>query len=208
MKDFLDFELRPLLKDMQSAGVEMGDFEEYLWNRHAEERNRQVAKVNPDMKDGVPGSRPPTPAPIWPVFRLKPRPSTSNWRSGLMQSAAAVKESLSALGWKRRRRSTPGTAPINTTSRCSARMLILATLVQAGVQRARQCHEAGDGFRPQGGRYYRQPDHAARTQHRPGREEPRQQRAARLAVQNPNPEFWQVDQAPKERVVEERPSIP
>ena len=25
-----------------------------------------------------------------------------------------------------------------------------------------------------------------------------------LAVQNPNPEFWQVDQAPKERVVEEK----
>ena len=55
VKDFLDNELRPLLKEIQEHGVEMGDFEEYLWNRHAEERNKQIAKINEDMPDGGSG---------------------------------------------------------------------------------------------------------------------------------------------------------
>lgn len=54
-KQFLGDELRPLLQDMQSRGVGMADFEEYLHNRHAEERNQQIAKVNPGMPDGGSG---------------------------------------------------------------------------------------------------------------------------------------------------------
>jgi hypothetical protein len=54
-KDFLDFELRPLLTEMQARGVTLADFETYLHNRHAEERNVQIAKVNPDMPDGGSG---------------------------------------------------------------------------------------------------------------------------------------------------------
>lgn len=55
VKDFLDFELKPLINDMRMRGVEMADFEEYLWNRHAEERNKQIAKINDDMPDGGSG---------------------------------------------------------------------------------------------------------------------------------------------------------
>ena len=55
VKDFLDLELRPLLKAMEAEKVDMGDFEEYLWNRHAEERNIQIAKINDDMPDGGSG---------------------------------------------------------------------------------------------------------------------------------------------------------
>ncbi|MBL8440234.1 MAG: hypothetical protein JNK96_03355, partial [Betaproteobacteria bacterium] len=55
VKDFLDLELRPLIAEMRMRGVGMADFEEYLWNRHAEERNAQIAKINPQMPDGGSG---------------------------------------------------------------------------------------------------------------------------------------------------------
>lgn len=54
-KDFLTDELKPLLQMMQAAGVSLKDFETYLHNRHAEERNAQVAKINKDMPDGGSG---------------------------------------------------------------------------------------------------------------------------------------------------------
>lgn len=54
-QDFLDFELRPLLREMQARGVSMEEFETYLHNRHAQERNEQIAKVNDDMPDGGSG---------------------------------------------------------------------------------------------------------------------------------------------------------
>lgn len=54
-KDFLSNELRPLLQDLQSRGVTIAEFEEFLQNRHAEERNNQIAKVNPAMPDAGSG---------------------------------------------------------------------------------------------------------------------------------------------------------
>lgn len=54
-KEFLEKSIRPLLTDMQSRGIDISDFEEYLHNRHAERRNVQVAKVNPTMQDGGSG---------------------------------------------------------------------------------------------------------------------------------------------------------
>lgn len=55
VEDFLHNELRPLLTEMQARGVSMSQLEEYLHNRHAEERNVQIAKVNKDMPDGGSG---------------------------------------------------------------------------------------------------------------------------------------------------------
>jgi hypothetical protein len=54
-QDFIKNELDPLIEDMRMRGVKMADFEEYLWMRHAEERNKQIAKVNPEMPDGGSG---------------------------------------------------------------------------------------------------------------------------------------------------------
>lgn len=54
-QQFLNDELNPLLADMKARGVTVDEFEEFLWNRHAEERNRQIAKVNPAMRDGGSG---------------------------------------------------------------------------------------------------------------------------------------------------------
>lgn len=54
-KDFVRNELDPLINEMRMRGVAMADFEEYLWMRHAEERNTQIAKVNPEMEDGGSG---------------------------------------------------------------------------------------------------------------------------------------------------------
>lgn len=53
--DFQESELRPLMQEMRLRGVEITEFEEYLHNRHAEERNNQIAKVNPAMPDGGSG---------------------------------------------------------------------------------------------------------------------------------------------------------
>jgi hypothetical protein len=55
VNDFLSDELKPLMQDMQMRGVTMPEFEEYLHMRHAEERNNQISKVNPDMADGGAG---------------------------------------------------------------------------------------------------------------------------------------------------------
>ncbi|SEL25652.1 LPD38 domain-containing protein [Nitrosovibrio tenuis] len=57
VKEFIDTELDPLIKIMRINGVKLADFEEYLWARHAEERNKQIAKINPDpdMQDGGSG---------------------------------------------------------------------------------------------------------------------------------------------------------
>jgi hypothetical protein len=53
--DFLKKELRPLMQDMSARGVNIQDFEEYLHNRHAEDYNKHVAKINPKMPDGGSG---------------------------------------------------------------------------------------------------------------------------------------------------------
>ena len=52
---FAQKELKPLLNDMQLRGVTIPELETYLHNRHAEERNKQVAKINPTMQDGGSG---------------------------------------------------------------------------------------------------------------------------------------------------------
>jgi len=50
-KRFLQNELEPLFKEMGRLDVNIPDFEEYLHNRHAQERNEQIATVNPGMPD-------------------------------------------------------------------------------------------------------------------------------------------------------------
>lgn len=54
-RDFMKNELRPLLQEMDRMGVTTDELEEYLHNVHAEERNEQIAKVNPNMPDGGSG---------------------------------------------------------------------------------------------------------------------------------------------------------
>lgn len=55
VQDFASQELKPLIQELKARNVELEDFEEYLHNRHAEERNVQVAKINPAMPDGGSG---------------------------------------------------------------------------------------------------------------------------------------------------------
>jgi hypothetical protein len=54
-KNFLDGELKPLLKALRDRNLSMVQVEEYLQNRHAEERNIQNAKRDPTMPDGGSG---------------------------------------------------------------------------------------------------------------------------------------------------------
>ena len=54
-RDFMKNELRPLLQEMKRMNVSTEELEKYLHNRHAQERNEQIAKVNPTMQDGGSG---------------------------------------------------------------------------------------------------------------------------------------------------------
>ena len=53
--DFLKRELEPLMEALRKSNTTIPDFETYLWNRHAQERNEQIARVNPNMPDGGSG---------------------------------------------------------------------------------------------------------------------------------------------------------
>lgn len=54
-QDFLVNEIKPLFKEMAGEGVTMDELETYLWNRHAKERNDQIASINPLMPNGGSG---------------------------------------------------------------------------------------------------------------------------------------------------------
>lgn len=52
VKAFTDGELRKLLEDMNRRSLSMEDLDDYLWARHAAERNAANAKTNPAITDG------------------------------------------------------------------------------------------------------------------------------------------------------------
>lgn len=52
---FLRTEIRPLLQDLSRNNIAIAELEEYLHNRHAEERNIQIASINPNLPDGGSG---------------------------------------------------------------------------------------------------------------------------------------------------------
>jgi hypothetical protein len=54
-QDFLKNELAPIVKELSKAGIEIIEFDQFLHNRHAEERNVQIAKINPNMPDAGSG---------------------------------------------------------------------------------------------------------------------------------------------------------
>lgn len=204
VKDFLDFELRPLLNEMQTIGVDMGDFEEYLWNRHAEERNRQIAKVNPDMKDGGSGIK------------------TADARAYLAGLSAEQRQNFEALA-----------AHIDQINAGSRQILIESGLEKAETIAAwegaykhyvplqREDVESGHigtgkGFSVRGSSTKRAMGSGRavvdiianltmqRERNIVRAEKNRVSQAVMgLAVTNPNPDFWTVDKAPKERVVQE-----
>ncbi|MDQ6991485.1 MAG: LPD38 domain-containing protein [Mariprofundaceae bacterium] len=45
----------PLLEEMRNTGTSLGDLDEYLIARHAVERNKYIASINPKMQDGGSG---------------------------------------------------------------------------------------------------------------------------------------------------------
>ena len=58
IKDFLKNELSPIIKDLIGAKLTIDDLEQYMHNRHAEERNDAIAQINPRFAvvDNEPGS--------------------------------------------------------------------------------------------------------------------------------------------------------
>ncbi len=204
VKDFLEFELRPLLKQMQDAKVDMGDFEEYLWNRHAEERNQQIAKINPDMQDGG---------------------------SGI--DTATARAYLVGLGAEQRRTFESLAAKVEAMNKASQRVLVESGLEkQSTIDAWNSAYKhyvplqredvdnghvgTGKGFSVRGSSTKRAMGSGKnvvdiianltmqRERNIVRAEKNRVSNALMgLAVENPNKDFWTVDAAPKERVVEE-----
>ena len=55
LRKFLLQELMPVIKEMSKLGISPADMKAYLHNRHATERNDQIAKIRPDtLPDGSP----------------------------------------------------------------------------------------------------------------------------------------------------------
>jgi Large polyvalent protein associated domain 38 len=55
LRKFLLQELMPVIKEMSKLGISPADMKDYLHNRHATERNDQIAKIRPDtLPDGSP----------------------------------------------------------------------------------------------------------------------------------------------------------
>ena len=54
-QDFLKNELAPIVKELTKANIDIIEFDQFLHNRHAEERNVQIAKINPNMPDAGSG---------------------------------------------------------------------------------------------------------------------------------------------------------
>ncbi|MFA7290879.1 MAG: LPD38 domain-containing protein [Rhodocyclaceae bacterium] len=205
VKDFIDFELRPLLKEMQDGGVDMGDFEEYLWNRHAPERNAQIAKINPDMKDGGSGIK------------------TAEARAYLANLNGAQRATFEALARR-----------IDGINKGSQRVLVESGLekqetvdawngaYQHYVPLQREDVDSGHvgtgkGFSVRGSSSKRAMGSGRavvdiianitmqRERNIVRAEKNRVSNALMgLAVGNPNADFWTVDTAPKERVVEQK----
>jgi hypothetical protein len=47
VQDFLNKELLPIVEELKDNNLTLAEFDEYLHNRHAEERNEQISRVNP-----------------------------------------------------------------------------------------------------------------------------------------------------------------
>jgi len=201
----LDFELRPLLQDMEAAGVDMGDFEEFLWNRHAQERNEQIAKVNPDMPDKGSGIA---------------TQDAIDYLDGLDPERRALFERLAER--------------VDTINESNQRVLVESGLeTQATINAWNGAYQhyvplqredvesghvgTGAGFSIRGSSTKRAMGSGRqvvdiianltmqRERNIVRAEKNRMSNALfGLAQQSPNPDFWKVDEAPTERVIEKR----
>jgi hypothetical protein len=55
VKKFLRYDVQSLVQSIDKMGLTMPEVKDYLHNRHAEERNKNIAKINPSMPDGGSG---------------------------------------------------------------------------------------------------------------------------------------------------------
>lgn len=203
VKDFLDLELRPLIAEMRMRGVGMADFEEYLWNRHAEERNAQIAKINPQMPDGGSG--------LATADAMAYLAGLSSDKRKAYESLAAKIDAITARN--RQVLVDSGLEKAETVAAWEGAYKHYVPLQREDVETGG--NGTGQGFSVRGTSSKRAvgsgrpvADIIANLAMQRERfivkaEKNRVSIAiAGLAVSNPNPDFWKIDDAPKERVVE------
>lgn len=99
---FLNDEAKPLLEAMARNNVTMDDLADYLHARHAEERNKQVAKVNPDLPDGGAGKN----------------------SKGVLMTNEAAKQHISALSEGKRMVLTAMAKRVDTITQGTTKLLV------------------------------------------------------------------------------------
>ncbi len=205
--DFLQTELKPLLADMTQRGVTMQEFEVYLHARHAEERNAQIAKVNPNMPDGGSGM------------------TTKDARTFLAGIDPAKKRSYAALASKIDAITT-GTRSVLVSNGLESPSAIKAweSTYKNYVPLYREDMEGapglGQGFSVKGPASKRAMGSSATVTDIIANIAMQRERAivraeknrvanalVGLAQANPNPDFWQVDRPPMIRYIDERTGL-
>lgn len=205
VKNFLDMELRPLLAQMQSMKIDMGDFEEYLWNRHAEERNQQIAKINPDMPDGGSGIKTADARAYLAGLsaerrgqfeKLATRVDAMNLESQrvLVESGLEKQETIDAWNGAYQhyvplQREDVDSGYMGTGKGFSIR----GSSTKRAMGSGRQVVDIIANLTMQRERNIVRAEKNRVSQALMG-----------LALENPNPDFWEVDKAPKERAVVEK----
>lgn len=213
--EFANDELRPMLLEMQRRQVTVAEFEEFLHARHAEERNEQIAKVNPAMPDGGSGM------------------TTANARAHLSAIPAAKRRDLDALA-KRIDDITAETRAIligyglesaNTMATWEGAYKHYVPLMREDMDHGFATNGTGAGFSVRGSASKRATGSTKAVTSIIGNLALQRERAIvrgeknrvatalwGLAKMNPNPDFWKVDTPPKIKtvsavtgLVEERP---
>ncbi|MDR0578312.1 MAG: hypothetical protein LBI87_12480 [Candidatus Accumulibacter sp.] len=206
---FIARELKPLMNRMRLSGTKMADFEEYLWMRHAPERNAQIARIDKDRPDGGAG-----------VSTKKAR----DYLAALDPKKKAVFESLAAdvdaiTGGTLDLLVAEGLETAEAAAAMREAYEFYVPLHRAETEDSGAGTGAGNGTGQ--GMSIRGPETRravgsdkaavdilgnlvmARERAITRAEKNRVSNALLgLALTNPNPDFWRVDAAPKERVVE------
>lgn len=200
--DFQESELRPLVQEMQIRKVDIPEFEEYLHNRHAEERNNQIAKVNDAMPDGGSG-----------IDTADARKYLNGLPQAKKKHYEALAKRIDAINKKTRQELVD--AGMETPETIAAWEGAYQYYVP--LQREESGAGIGQGFSVRGSSSKRATGSKREVVNVLANLMMQRERAIvrieknrvatalmGLAIENPNPDFWKVDDAPTERVVETR----
>lgn len=208
VEDFLAKELNPLVARMSANGIktkaDIQAFEQYLHNRHAKERNEQIAKINLKMPDGGSG-----------ITTAAARDYLAALEPGLKKRYEGLAKVVDAMNVKTRQLLVDyGLESQSTIDAWNATYKSYVPLQREDVGNS---PGIGQGFSVKGSATKRATGSARNVvdilaniamQRETAIVRGEKNRVANalvgLATANPNPEFWVVDEPPKIKYVDPR----